>query len=237
MSPASAAPSAVAARAVGPRSPTRSWSVPGSRELLSTTAWPAATASFATVLPIMPLPMNPTVVIQAGTHPAPRSFRGRVLVWALCRGLVRGGRDVRVEQRAGSGRPRGRVLAALPEPAERLAVAEGKRGLQPRAFLDLRQVHHRVHEAGAAARSDMPRGRAQGRLRGAVSFGRGGHIGGGHGLVAVPDLEVMVQARIGHQVLLEVCPVITGLALRRCHRPWLQPCPGSRMPNGLPAPG
>jgi hypothetical protein len=35
----------------------------GPRELLSTTACPAATLSRATVPPIIPLPINPTVVI------------------------------------------------------------------------------------------------------------------------------------------------------------------------------
>ena len=63
MSPASAASAAVAARARGPSSSTRSLSVSGPRELLSTTSWPASTASRATVLPMLPLPMSPTVVM------------------------------------------------------------------------------------------------------------------------------------------------------------------------------
>ena len=40
----------------------RSASVSGPRLLLSTTSWPASTASRATVEPILPLPMNPMVV-------------------------------------------------------------------------------------------------------------------------------------------------------------------------------
>jgi hypothetical protein len=55
-SPAAAASSAVPARACGASSSTRSCSVSGPRLLLSTTSWPASTASRATVLPMFPLP-------------------------------------------------------------------------------------------------------------------------------------------------------------------------------------
>src|SRR6478609_5292953 len=73
-SPARAASSAVAARACGPSSSTRSVSVSGPRLLLSTTSWPASTASRATVLPMLPLPMKPQVVMRAPT----RSAAGRI---------------------------------------------------------------------------------------------------------------------------------------------------------------
>src|SRR3954447_4654612 len=63
-SPAEAASSAVAARARGPRSATRSWRVSGPRLLLRTTSYPAVTASRATVLPMCPLPMSPSVVME-----------------------------------------------------------------------------------------------------------------------------------------------------------------------------
>ena len=65
MSPAAAASSAVAARACGPSSATRSARVSGPRLLLRTTSWPASTASRATVLPMLPLPMSPMVVMAA----------------------------------------------------------------------------------------------------------------------------------------------------------------------------
>src|SRR3954464_11428717 len=73
-SPASAAPVAVAARAWGPSSATRSLSVSGPRLLLSTTSWTASTASRATVLPMCPLPMSPMVVIPAARTPPAESF-------------------------------------------------------------------------------------------------------------------------------------------------------------------
>src|SRR5216684_3698999 len=76
-SPAAPASALVAARASGPSSSTRPFSVSGPRELLRTTWCPAATLSRATVLPIMPLPMKPTLVMPAATaHPSriiPRS--------------------------------------------------------------------------------------------------------------------------------------------------------------------
>src|ERR1700745_1820899 len=75
ISPARAASSAVAARACGPSSVTRSASVRGPRELLSTTWYPAATASRATVPPMLPLPMNPIVVMPGPTGDFVRIFR------------------------------------------------------------------------------------------------------------------------------------------------------------------
>jgi len=69
-SPAAAASAGVAARARGPNSSTRSLRVCGPRELLSTTSYPAATASRATVPPRFPLPMKPTVVMPLG-NPGP----------------------------------------------------------------------------------------------------------------------------------------------------------------------
>jgi hypothetical protein len=63
MSPAAEASPLVAADARGPSSAAVSASVSGPRELLSTTWCPAAMASRAIVLPICPLPMNPTVVM------------------------------------------------------------------------------------------------------------------------------------------------------------------------------
>ena len=76
---------------------------------------------------------------------------------------------------------------------------ERQGGLQPRALLHLRQVHDRVNEAGAASRRDMPRCGAQRRLRGALALGRDGHVGSGHGLVAVLDLHTVMDVRIGHR--------------------------------------
>ena len=61
--------------ASGPSSATSSVSVSGPRELLSTTWCPAATLSRATVPPIIPLPMMPTVVMTAPTADRGRSFR------------------------------------------------------------------------------------------------------------------------------------------------------------------
>src|SRR5215207_1206235 len=61
MSPALAASTAVAARALGPSSPTSAARVSGPRELLITTGCPHEIASLATWLPICPAPMNPIV--------------------------------------------------------------------------------------------------------------------------------------------------------------------------------
>src|SRR3712207_1208445 len=77
MSPAAAASAAVAARARGPSSPTRSARVSGPRLLLRTTSWPAATASRAMVLPMFPLPMSPTVVTYAASRAPAEPFPAR----------------------------------------------------------------------------------------------------------------------------------------------------------------
>src|SRR5215471_20950303 len=71
----SAASCPVVARASGPSSAARSPSVPGPRELLSSTWCPAVTASRATVPPIRPLPISPTVVMDALTPGGWRSFQ------------------------------------------------------------------------------------------------------------------------------------------------------------------
>src|SRR5437773_2322847 len=78
-SPPSAASCPVPARASGPSSPASPVRVSGPRELLSITGCPAATASFATVPPILPLPISPTVVMDALTQAGGRSFRAGVL--------------------------------------------------------------------------------------------------------------------------------------------------------------
>jgi hypothetical protein len=57
-SPAAAASSLVAADGCGPSWAAVSASVSGPRELLSTTWWPASTASRATVVPMLPIPTN-----------------------------------------------------------------------------------------------------------------------------------------------------------------------------------
>src|SRR5690242_5040398 len=75
-SPAVAASCAVAARACGPSSATRSARVSGPLLLLSTTSCPAAIASRATVLPMLPLPMKPQVVIRSSTAQCVGSFHG-----------------------------------------------------------------------------------------------------------------------------------------------------------------
>src|ERR1700742_2315374 len=77
MSPASAVSSTLSARAVGPSSATRSFSVSGPRELLITTVCPAATLSRATVPPILPLPMNPMVAIPPILSPPRAGIPGR----------------------------------------------------------------------------------------------------------------------------------------------------------------
>src|SRR3954468_761553 len=77
MSPAAAASAAVAARARGPSSLTRSVRVSGPRLLLSTTSCPASTASRATVLPMFPLPMNPMVVTWAASGAPAERFPAR----------------------------------------------------------------------------------------------------------------------------------------------------------------
>src|SRR6266508_235417 len=69
-SPGAAASAGVAARARGPSSATRSLRVCGPRELLSTRSYPAATANRATVPPMFPLPMKPTVVMSLA-NPGP----------------------------------------------------------------------------------------------------------------------------------------------------------------------
>src|SRR6201992_2238003 len=79
MSPASAASATLSARPPGPSSATRSFSVSGPRELLSTTMCPAATLSRATVLPILPLPMNPMVAIPPMISPPGPGLPGRGL--------------------------------------------------------------------------------------------------------------------------------------------------------------
>src|SRR5579859_465618 len=71
----SAASGPVPARASGPSSRASSWSVSGPRELLRMTGCPAATASFATVPPMRPLPTSPTVVMDAVTPVGRRAFR------------------------------------------------------------------------------------------------------------------------------------------------------------------
>src|SRR5689334_3796779 len=63
MSPAAAASTGVPARAREPSSATRSASVSGPRLLLTTTSWPASTASRARVPPMCPAPMSPMVVM------------------------------------------------------------------------------------------------------------------------------------------------------------------------------
>src|SRR5689334_11410702 len=73
-SPAVAASAAVAARAPGPSSATRSARVSGPRLLLITTSCPAARARRATVLPMLPLPMNPHVVMAVTTAQLVRRF-------------------------------------------------------------------------------------------------------------------------------------------------------------------
>src|SRR5437016_1778962 len=77
MSPAAAASAAVAARARGPSSLTRSVRVSGPRLLLSTTSWPASTASRAMVLPMFPLPMSPMVVTYAASRAPAEPFPAR----------------------------------------------------------------------------------------------------------------------------------------------------------------
>src|ERR1700761_7651243 len=77
MPPASAVSSTFSARAIGPSSATRSFSVSGPRELLSTTVCPAATLSRATVPPILPLPMNPMVAIPPILSPPVGNIPGR----------------------------------------------------------------------------------------------------------------------------------------------------------------
>src|SRR3954454_1318064 len=79
MSPAAAASAAVAARAWGPSWCTRSVSVSGPRLLLSTTSWPASTASRARVLPMFPLPMSPMVVTSAASRAPAEPFPTLVL--------------------------------------------------------------------------------------------------------------------------------------------------------------
>src|ERR1700761_6785912 len=77
-SPSSAASSTEQARAIGPSAATRSLSVSGPRELLRITECPAATLSRATVPPMLPLPINPTVAIVAmiSLRPAAGPARG-----------------------------------------------------------------------------------------------------------------------------------------------------------------
>src|SRR5260370_40918854 len=74
-SPPSDASCPVTARASGPSSAARSVRVSGPRELLSSTWCPAATASRATVPPVRPLPISPSVVMDAPTPGARRSFQ------------------------------------------------------------------------------------------------------------------------------------------------------------------
>src|ERR1700677_1736038 len=66
-SPAAAACSGGAARACGPNSATRAESVCGPRDLLSTTSKPTSTASRASVPPMFPLPMSPSVAMPETT--------------------------------------------------------------------------------------------------------------------------------------------------------------------------
>ena len=64
ISPAVAASTTAAARALGPSSATSEVSVSGPRELLMTTLWPCNTAMRATWLPMCPAPINPIVVMR-----------------------------------------------------------------------------------------------------------------------------------------------------------------------------
>src|ERR1700761_5934223 len=76
-SPSSAASSTEQARAIGPSWAARSLRVSGPRELLRITECPAATLSRATVPPILPLPINPTVAIVAMISLRPPAVPGR----------------------------------------------------------------------------------------------------------------------------------------------------------------
>src|SRR5882762_8339088 len=67
MSPRSAVSVGLAARALGPSSSTRPFSVSGPRELLITTSYPCATANLASWLPMCPAPINPITFASIST--------------------------------------------------------------------------------------------------------------------------------------------------------------------------
>jgi len=64
--------------------------------------------------------------------------------------------DGRVHQRGRAGRARDGVLGPLPQPLQRLSVAERDGGLQPDAGPHLGQVQHRIDQGGPEAAAGLP---------------------------------------------------------------------------------
>ena len=102
------------------------------------------------------------------------------------------GREVRLHDRAGSGRVGAGVRAAVLESLQCLEVAEREHHLQACAFLHFGKVKHGIDQARAAARGDVPGLGAQRRPGGSArSFG--GDLGCGHCALRVADLDVPIQ--------------------------------------------
>ena len=121
----------------------------------------------------------------------PRSSFSRCLAgWPLRRAAWAAGRKARIQQGAPPSGAGTDVLTALLKPLQRLAITERECHLQARAFPHLGKVQHRVDQARAAARSDVPGLGAQRHLGGSArSFGDD-HLGGGDCAASVADLDV-----------------------------------------------
>src|ERR1700722_17784911 len=172
-SPASAACWAVPAVASGPSSAASSARVSGPRELLTTTRYPAATLSRATVPPIMPLPMMPRVAMTAPTpDPAP-AFRGRD-PGAGSGGGIRG-RDPRLWLRLDAGVADGLELGGDGDRGHGLGADAGSRAQGQVADhhagrhqgdrdqqAGVVPVQERVHRVGAGAQRGGPAGAQDG---------------------------------------------------------------------------
>ena len=121
-------------------------------------------------------------------------------------GLVRP-RHGGVDQRRGPGRAGGDLIGPLPQALQRFAVAERDRGLQPRAFPDLGQVHDGVDQARPAARRDVPGRGAQRRRGGSMGLGGSRHVSIGNCLIAVLDLDVPGCLRVRHAIPPRIRPL------------------------------
>src|SRR3984957_11116049 len=159
-SPASAACWAVPAVASEPSSAASSARVSGPRELLTTTRYPAATLSRATVPPIMPLPMMPRVAMTA-PPPDPAPACGARHPWLGLR-LDAGVTD---GLELGGGGDRGHGLGADAGSRAQGQVADhhagrhqGDRDQQAGVVA----VQERVHRVGAGAQRGGPAGAQDG---------------------------------------------------------------------------
>jgi len=92
------------------------------------------------------------------------------------------------------------VRESLPEPVERLAIAERNGRLKARAPLYFGKIQYSIDQGGPAARRHVPGLRVKRCPDGAVTSFRDGHFRSGDCAVTVMPLDVMVSVMIGHLV-------------------------------------